>query len=57
MAEVMESDTYMTGVETLRPNTLLKGTVVRIDENTEEVMVDIGSKSEGIIPKEHAGAR
>ena len=55
MAEVMESDTYMTGVETLRPNTLLKGTVVRIDENTEEVMVDIGSKSEGIIPKEHAG--
>ena len=56
MAEVMQSDTYMTGVETLRPNTLLKGTVVRIDENTEEVMVDIGSKSEGIIPKEHAGA-
>ena len=55
MAEVMESDTYMSGIETLRPNTLLKGTVVRIDENTEEVMVDIGSKSEGIIPKEHAG--
>ncbi len=55
MAEVMESDTYMTGVETLRPNTLLKGIVVRIDENTDEVMVDIGSKSEGLIPKEHAG--
>jgi 4-hydroxy-3-methylbut-2-enyl diphosphate reductase len=55
MAEVMESGSYMTGVETLRPNTLLKGTVVRIDENTNEVMVDIGSKSEGIIPKEHAG--
>lgn len=55
MAEVMESDTYMTGVETLRPNTLLKGTVVRIDENTNEVMVDIGAKSEGIIPKEQAG--
>lgn len=55
MAEVMESDTYMTGVETLRPNTLLKGIVVRIDESTDEVMVDIGSKSEGIIPREHAG--
>ncbi|HEY0072985.1 MAG TPA: S1 RNA-binding domain-containing protein [Abditibacteriaceae bacterium] len=55
MAEVMESGTYMTGIETLRPNTLLKGIVVRIDENTNEVMVDIGSKSEGIISKEHAG--
>jgi 4-hydroxy-3-methylbut-2-enyl diphosphate reductase len=51
----MESGTYMTGIETLRPNTLLKGIVVRIDENTDEVMVDIGSKSEGIISKEHAG--
>ena len=55
MADVMESDAYMTGVDPLKPGSLIKGTVVRIDENSGEVMVDIGAKSEGIIPKDEVG--
>ncbi len=55
MADVMQSDAYMTGVDTLRPGSLIKGTVVRIDENSGEVMVDIGAKSEGIIPRDEVG--
>jgi 4-hydroxy-3-methylbut-2-enyl diphosphate reductase len=45
----------MQGVDPLKPGTLIKGHVVRIDENTGEVMVDIGAKSEGIIPRDEVG--
>jgi len=58
MAQVMESDefsNYMSGADSLTPGALLKGIVVHIDENTGETLVDIGTKSEGIIPKNELG--
>lgn len=58
MAQVMESDefsSYMSGVDRLTKGTLLKGTVVRVDENTGEALVDIGTKSEGIIARNELG--
>jgi transcriptional accessory protein Tex/SPT6 len=58
MAQVMESDefsSYMSGVDRLNKGTLLKGIVVRVDENTGEALVDIGTKSEGIIARNELG--
>lgn len=58
MAQVMESDefsSYMSGVDSLTRGALLKGHVVRVDENTGEVLVDIGTKSEGIIARNELG--
>ena len=53
----MESDEfaeYMSGAESLERNSLVNGTVVRVEENGS-VLVDIGSKSEGIIPRSELG--
>ena len=58
MEQVMESDefsSYMSGVDTLQRGALMRGVVVRVDENTGETLVDIGSKSEGIIGKNEVG--
>lgn len=58
MAQVMESDefsSYMSGVDALQRGALLTGTVVRIDDNTGEALVDIGTKSEGIIARNELG--
>ncbi len=58
MAQVMESDefsSYMSGVDALQRGALMPGTVVRVDENTGEVLVDIGAKSEGIIARNEVG--
>lgn len=58
MAQVMESDefsNYMSGVDALQRGALMPGTVVRVDENTGEVLVDIGAKSEGIIARNEVG--
>jgi predicted RNA-binding protein with RPS1 domain len=58
MAQVMESDefsSYMSGVDALTRGALLKGIVVRVDENTGEALVDIGTKSEGIIARNEIG--
>ena len=58
MAQVMESDefsSYMSGVDALTRGALLKGVVVRVDEGTGEVLVDIGTKSEGIISRNEIG--
>ena len=58
MAQVMESDefsSYMSGVDSLARGALLKGHVVRVDDNTGEVLVDIGTKSEGIIARNEIG--
>ncbi len=58
MAQIMESDefsSYLSGADTLEKNALLTGTVVRIDSNTGEVLVDVNTKSEGIIPKNEVG--
>ena len=58
MEQVMESDefsSYMSGVDTLQRGALMSGIVVRVDENTNEVLVDIGAKSEGIIAKNEVG--
>lgn len=57
MEQVMESDefaAYMSGAETLERNTLVSGTVVRLEENGS-ILVDISHKSEGIIPRNEAG--
>jgi len=58
MAQVMESDefsSYLSGVDTLQRGALMKGIVVRVDENTGEVLVDIGAKSEGIVARNEIG--
>ena len=58
MAQVMESDEfseYLSGADQLARNALLTGTVAHVDENTGVVLVDIGSKSEGLIPKNEVG--
>ncbi len=58
MEQVMESDefsSYMSGVDALQRGALMPGTVVRVDENTGEVLVDIGAKSEGIIARNEVG--
>lgn len=58
MAQVMESDefsNYMSGVDALQRGALMPGTVVRVDDNTGEVLVDIGAKSEGIIARNEVG--
>lgn len=59
MAQVMNADTdefaaYMSGAETLQRNAPIKGTVVRLEDNGS-ILVDIGSKSEGIIPRAEVG--
>ncbi len=54
----MESDefsSYLSGADTLEKNALLTGTIVRVDSNTGEVLVDVNTKSEGIIPKNEVG--
>lgn len=58
MAQIMESDefsSYMSGADNLEKHALITGTVMQVDENTGEVLVDIGSKSEGIIYKNESG--
>lgn len=58
MAQVMESDefrNYMSGADALTRGALLRGVVVRADENTGEVLVDIGTKSEGIVTRNELG--
>ncbi len=58
MAQVMESDefsSYMSGVDSLQRGALLKGIIVRVDENTGEALVDVGTKSEGIIARNEMG--
>ncbi len=57
MAQVMESDefaAYMSGAETLARNSLVRGIVVRLEDNGS-ILVDIGAKSEAIIPRNEAG--
>ncbi|RYX81742.1 S1 RNA-binding domain-containing protein [bacterium] len=59
MAQVMNAETdefaaYMSGAETLQRNAPIKGTVVRLEDNGS-ILVDIGSKSEGIIPRAEVG--
>ena len=57
MEQVMESDEfaeYMSGAQSLERNALVTGTVVRLEENGS-ILVDIGSKSEGIIPRSELG--
>jgi 4-hydroxy-3-methylbut-2-enyl diphosphate reductase len=58
MAQIMESDEfseYLSGADQLSRNALLTGTVAHVDENTGVVLVDIGAKSEGLIPKNEVG--
>ncbi len=59
MAQVMNSDSdefaaYMSGAEMLQRNAPIKGIVVRLEDNGS-ILVDIGSKSEGIIPRSELG--
>ena len=57
MEQVMESDEfaeYMSGAQSLERNELVNGVVVRLEENGS-ILVDIGSKSEGIIPRTEIG--
>ena len=59
MAQVMNAETdefaaYMSGAETLQRNAPIRGTVVRLEDNGS-VLVDVGSKSEGIIPRAEVG--
>ena len=57
MEQVMESDefaAYMSGAQSLERNALVTGIVVRLEENGS-ILVDIGSKSEGIIPRSEIG--
>lgn len=58
MAQIMESDEfseYLSGADQLQRNALLTGTVAHVDENTGVVLVDVGAKSEGLIPKNEVG--
>ena len=57
MAQVMELDefaAFMAGADALERGALLKGTVVRMEDNGS-VLVDVGGKSEGIIPRNEMG--
>lgn len=59
MAQVMNSESdefaaYMSGADQLQRNAPIRGTVVRMEDNGS-VLVDIGSKSEGIIPRSELG--
>ncbi len=57
MEQVMETDEfaeYMSGAQSLERNGLVTGIVVRLEENGS-ILVDIGSKSEGIIPRSEIG--
>jgi 4-hydroxy-3-methylbut-2-enyl diphosphate reductase len=57
MAQVMELDefaAFMAGADTLERGALLKGIVVRREDNGS-VLVDVGGKSEGIIPRNELG--
>jgi transcriptional accessory protein Tex/SPT6 len=57
MAQVMELDefaAFMAGADTLTRGALMKGVVVRREDNGS-VLVDIGAKSEGIIPRNELG--
>ena len=57
MEQVMETDEfaeYMSGAQSLERNELVTGVVVRLEENGS-ILVDIGSKSEGIIPRSEIG--
>ncbi len=57
MEQVMETDEfaeYMSGAQSLERNALVTGIVVRLEENGS-ILVDIGSKSEGIIPRSEIG--
>jgi len=57
MAQVMESDefaAFMAGADTLTRGALMRGIVVRREENGS-VLVDIGAKSEGIISRAELG--
>ena len=58
MAQVMESDefsAYLSGADNLARNALLKGVIAHIDENTGVLLVDVGAKSEGLVPKNEVG--
>jgi ribosomal protein S1 len=58
MAQIMEMDefsSYISGADALQRGALLRGMVVRIDENTGEMLVDIGTKSEGIVARNEVG--
>jgi 4-hydroxy-3-methylbut-2-enyl diphosphate reductase len=58
MAQIMEMDefsSYISGADALQRGALLRGIVVRIDENTGEMLVDIGTKSEGIVARNEIG--
>ncbi|HEX8553047.1 MAG TPA: 30S ribosomal protein S1 [Abditibacteriaceae bacterium] len=58
MAQVMEMDefsSYLSGADTLQRGSLIRGVVVRVDDNTNEVLVDIGTKSEGIVARNELG--
>ncbi len=58
MEQIMESDefsSYISGAEALERGALLSGVVVRIDDNTGEMLVDVGTKSEGVIAKNEVG--
>jgi 4-hydroxy-3-methylbut-2-enyl diphosphate reductase len=57
MAQVMELDefaAFMAGADALERGALLKGIVVRMEDNGS-VLVDVGGKSEGIIPRNELG--
>lgn len=58
MAQIMESDefsSYLSGADNLEKHALISGTVMQVDDNTGEVLVDVGAKSEGIIHKNESG--
>lgn len=58
MAQIMESDefsSYLSGADNLEKHAVITGTVMQVDENTGEILVDIGAKSEGIIYKNESG--
>ncbi|HEX8464616.1 MAG TPA: S1 RNA-binding domain-containing protein [Abditibacterium sp.] len=57
MAQVMELDefaAFMAGADSLTRGALMKGIVVRREDNGS-VLVDVGGKSEGIIPRNELG--
>ncbi len=57
MAQVMELDefaAFMAGADALERGALMKGTVVRREDNGS-VLIDVGGKSEGIIPRNELG--
>ncbi|MBW3636367.1 MAG: S1 RNA-binding domain-containing protein, partial [Armatimonadetes bacterium] len=57
MAQVMELDefaAFMAGADALERGALMKGIVVRREDNGS-VLIDIGAKSEGIIPRNELG--